>query len=297
MSTSTHHSLQRILSRSALPGIQHHTTSTAGSLIAQINAPAAMLTNSVPTSSHPAATNHPINPQEETHSTVNLSQILQELKALREEFKKGLAKVQEEQRKMGNALVKALEAAFTIEDSPYKEALNMEIAALYCSNLFRKPSAHDIAEKIVLVMGPLSQHDTKLAKAKAFCNKRLTDLRSEERRRVFGIKPCEHYVHLRTEEFAVKFLQGLKVNMDVKVIYVKNLALLRLYIRSYPDARNDTFKQFRRWLKTTFGDAPTAEDMDTIIQADVNFDYSSPQAVMNTRADTSSDFASITPSS
>ena len=43
---------------------------------------------------------------------------------------------------------------------------------------------------------------------------------------VFGSQPCKHYVVLGTEEFAEKFLKGLKVTMDVKDIYVKNLALL-----------------------------------------------------------------------
>lgn len=53
-------------------------------------------------------------------SNPSLSQVLQELNNLKDEYKSALGKVQEEQRKMGNALVKALDAAFTIEESPYK---------------------------------------------------------------------------------------------------------------------------------------------------------------------------------
>ena len=39
---------------------------------------------------------------------------------MRQEFRTNLGKVQEEQKRMGTALVKAMDASFTIEDSPYK---------------------------------------------------------------------------------------------------------------------------------------------------------------------------------
>ena len=109
--------LQRILSRSPLPG-SRHPQSNMSTAISQTNAP-----TTVPLS-HPAAApaNHSItNPvQEGLQSSVNLTQILSELRSLKDEFRKVLSKVQDEQRKMGNALVKALEATFTIENSPYK---------------------------------------------------------------------------------------------------------------------------------------------------------------------------------
>ena len=43
---------------------------------------------------------------------------------------------------------------------------------------------------------------------------------------LFGGDPCKHYVQLGTEEFAEKFIKGLKVTIYVKAIYGKNLALL-----------------------------------------------------------------------
>ena len=94
-------------------------------------------------------------------------------------------------------------------------------------------------------MGIMSGNDMKAAKAKIFCNNRLTELRSEERRRVcslmssslsncksvlfmqlFGTKPCEHYSKLSTKEFAERFCRGLKVSQEHQNIYEKNLALL-----------------------------------------------------------------------
>lgn len=128
-----------------------------------------------------------------------------------------------------------------------QEPLSIEIATLYCMSLHRKLSTADIAEKICLVMRPQASNNVKLAKAKVFCNKRITDLRSEERRRVFGMKPCEQYAQLGTAEFAERFLKGLKVSSgDVRSSYIKHLALLRLFIHDCScDPQNDLFKGFR----------------------------------------------------
>ena len=105
--TSRNDNLHRLLTRSGLP------SRTSGSLTAS-SAPGPSMTiagSSTPANVSPII-EHPLHPV--------LNQVIQEMKQMREEFRKNLGKVQEEQKRMGTALVKAMEASFTIEDSPYK---------------------------------------------------------------------------------------------------------------------------------------------------------------------------------
>ena len=68
-------------------------------------------------------------------------------------------------------------------------------------------------------MGPLSTNDTKLFKAKAFCNKRLTDLRSEERRRVNLILTIIfYYIHASISQ---QFGRLIAYHYDSRILRVQ----------------------------------------------------------------------------
>ena len=44
--------------------------------------------------------------------------------------------------------------------------------------------------------------------------------------------------------------------------------LQRLFARSVPDPRRDTFKQFRKWTYGTFKDEAAVQEMEAILEAD-----------------------------
>lgn len=54
----------------------------------------------------------------------------------------------------------------------------------------------------------------------SFCNSRLAELRAEERRRVFGHKPCEAYTKYTSDEFVRKYMPLLKADMDRIPMYL-----------------------------------------------------------------------------
>ena len=53
--------------------------------------------------------------------------------------------------------------------------------------------------------------------------------------------------------------------------------LQRLFARSVPDPRRDTFKQFRKWTYGTFKDEPSVQEMEAILEADAAIDYTRPE--------------------
>ena len=86
------------------------------------------------------------------------------------------------------------------------------------------------------------------------------------------------------------FLMAYNVSLD---IYVKNLALLvrlkmiydctcclinemqRTFVRtaSSSRAKENTYKEFGKWITEVFNDDPTAEELDDIAAHDSDFDY------------------------
>ncbi|KAL5516177.1 hypothetical protein EMCRGX_G001451 [Ephydatia muelleri] len=115
----------------------------------------------------------------------DLQAIFRELNALRKESKdtkQAIAHVQEAQAKMATTLNTLTEMSICIEKCPQKEQLNIEIATLFCKSLSRLPSNSDIRDMIDGIFGDQSSPAIR-NKAKQYCKKRLTDLRSEERRR------------------------------------------------------------------------------------------------------------------
>ena len=53
--------------------------------------------------------------------------------------------------------------------------------------------------------------------------------------------------------------------------------LQRLFARSVPDPRRNTFKQFRKWTHDTFKDEPSVQEMEAILKADAAIDYTRPE--------------------
>ncbi|KAL5468834.1 hypothetical protein EMCRGX_G029956 [Ephydatia muelleri] len=119
-------------------------------------------------------------------------------------------------------------ASFSIESSAYKDDLLTEVGTLYCNTLTRLPDPNDVL--------------------------------------VFGHKPCEMYLNLRSSEFVAKFMPMLKAVQEKVPGYLYHVALLRKYCRITPTSKNNTFKHFTQWLKDEFhGQQPTDEDFQNAL--------------------------------
>ncbi|KAL5510095.1 hypothetical protein EMCRGX_G005575 [Ephydatia muelleri] len=112
--------------------------------------------------------------------------------------KQAIAHVQEAQAKMATTLNTLTEMSICIEKSPQKEQLNIENATLFCKSLSRLPSNSDIRDMIDGIFGDQSSPAIR-NKAKQYCKKRLTDLRSEERRRVSSNFPSHKQFVIRLQ--------------------------------------------------------------------------------------------------
>ncbi|KAL5516346.1 hypothetical protein EMCRGX_G001642 [Ephydatia muelleri] len=184
--------------------------------------------------------------------SVDLPGVLRELSSMRKEMKQAIAHMQAELATIKRGVEFLTELLLTIEKSPFKDVIGQ-------------------------VLGDQSFNSSLKEKARQYCKKKLTDIRSEERRRLFGIQPCRMYAKLQTMEFAVKFIVSLKVDINILPEYRTNLAVLRTFVRTVPHSNKDTFKEFRKWLKGIYGDAlPPSADLEEVVKVDEEFDYSLP---------------------
>eukprot|EP00731_Ephydatia_muelleri_P007438 Em0003g1686a len=130
----------------------------------------------------------------------------------------------------------------------------------------------------------------KLQKALTFCNKKLGDMRSEERRRLFGVQPCQGFLKMKAKDFAERFLSTYKVNLDNLDIYTKHLALLRTFTRNV-ESMNNTYQKFGKWISTIFHGDPSADDLNDTASNEELFDYdTSSSALESTLTELSTPF-------
>ena len=110
------------------------------------------------------------------------------------------------------------------------------------------------------MLGGDALHAQKLQKGMKFAKRKLTDIHSEERRRVctallslhtkftykcvcmcvwsgvlldntfffqlFGVNPCDAFPALQTKDFAQRYMTACQVSLEFLDIYIKNLAVL-----------------------------------------------------------------------
>ncbi|KAL5476130.1 hypothetical protein EMCRGX_G026038 [Ephydatia muelleri] len=205
-----------------------------------------------------------------------LKSICEELKRLR----RIVEVLQAEQKKMAGSMTKFFESSFSIETCSFKEELCVQLAVLFCNNVRRDPSKSDINDMLGRVMGVDAVIPHKLQKALKFCNKKLADMRSEERRRLFGTQPCQGFLTMNTKQFAERFLVTYKVSLaDNLEMYTKHLALMRTFVRTTGDSsREKTHKKFEKWIVTVFHGDPSTDDLSDIAANDAEFDYGTASA-------------------
>eukprot|EP00731_Ephydatia_muelleri_P007877 Em0004g215a len=110
-----------------------------------------------------------------------LKSICEELKRLRHIVEV----LQAEQKKMAGSVTKFLNLPFPLKLVPLKRSFVFNWPVLFCNNVRRDPSKSDINDMLGRVMGVDAVIPHKLQKALKFCNKKLADMQSEERRRMF----------------------------------------------------------------------------------------------------------------
>ncbi|KAL5500212.1 hypothetical protein EMCRGX_G011732 [Ephydatia muelleri] len=203
-----------------------------------------------------------------------LNQILQELTLLKGENAKqnaSLAKLKHQQSKLQTTLDELALKSFSIEKSPYKDSLLKTVGTIFCNTPSRKPSSVEISAGIKEVMGEEADCLTKFKMAFTFCTSRLAELRAEERRRIFGIKPCEVYAAMPATQFVYKFLPVLKTTIEDARYYHHHVALLRKYCGTDPSVtRNNTYKGFQLWLETKFANGvPSLQELEAISNEDM----------------------------
>eukprot|EP00731_Ephydatia_muelleri_P025661 Em0017g744a len=98
-----------------------------------------------------------------------------------------------------------------------------------------------------------------------FCKSKISEMRAEERRRIFGLNPCQSFARIGTEEFVAKFLPIVKVERHSIPNYHLYVAILRRYCRTVDASKKNTYKGFERWLEANFANgSPFAEDLQLV---------------------------------
>eukprot|EP00731_Ephydatia_muelleri_P028015 Em0019g888a len=125
------------------------------------------------------------------------------------------------------------------------------------------------------VLGGDALHAQKLQKGMKFAKRKLTDIRSEERRRLFGVNPCDAFPALQTKDFAQRYMTACQVSLEFLDIYIKNLAVLRVFVRTvgYSKAKHNTYTEFNKWLDDVFKGEPTDDELEDIARHDSEFNY------------------------
>eukprot|EP00731_Ephydatia_muelleri_P003050 Em0001g3050a len=175
--------------------------------------------------------------------------------------------IQAEQKRQSDALEEFLQSSYSIEKSGYKNDLLQETGALFCATVDRLPEHKSILNIVHKVLRGQISKRYKMNAAVAFVKTRLGELRAEERRRVFGVAPCQLYTNLKCEAFVEKFLPVLKVNRDVITSFPSHVAIFRKYCRTVLTSKHNTYKGFQQWLNMNYTTGkPSDEELAAALQ-------------------------------
>ncbi|KAL5489081.1 hypothetical protein EMCRGX_G018131 [Ephydatia muelleri] len=153
-----------------------------------------------------------------------------------------LRTILEEQRRLWDAINEFAQRSFSIESSAYKAAVNS-------------------------VLNKAVEEKYKYEAAISFCKSKLSELRAEERRRIFGHHPCQSFASMKAEDFVIKFIPVLKVEFQSIPTYVYHVAILRRYCRTVEESKTKTYKRFGQWLCTNYHQGkPSREQIEAIYE-------------------------------
>ncbi|KAL5474663.1 hypothetical protein EMCRGX_G026646 [Ephydatia muelleri] len=182
-------------------------------------------------------------------STANINTQSSSNKATLETMAKNIADntaclqgILKELKQMSDAINEQTRRSFSIEHSSYKAAVNS-------------------------VLKQEVQLKYKYDAAMSYCTSRISELRAEERRRIFGRHPCQSFTSLKAEEFVIKFLPVLHTEYRLIPNFRYHVAILRRYCRTEASSKDDTYKGFKQWLSSMYlNGKPSPQEMEDIFK-------------------------------
>eukprot|EP00731_Ephydatia_muelleri_P013320 Em0007g630a len=117
------------------------------------------------------------------------------------------------------------QTSFCIKGSIYEQPLKLQIAKLFCSSLKRNPTKESVQVVVarVLTAQVVRTQAYKFDAAVRFANARLSDLRTEERRKCLGIQPYHSSPYVPTTELASTIIRSISGDPNDEDAYKRHL--------------------------------------------------------------------------
>eukprot|EP00731_Ephydatia_muelleri_P003166 Em0001g3166a len=168
------------------------------------------------------------------------------------------------------------QTSFCIKGSIYEQPLKLQIAKLFCSSLKRNPTKESVRVVVarVLTAQVVRTQAYKFDAAVRFANARLSDLRTEERRKCLGIQPYRSSPYVPTTELASTIIRSISGDPNDEDAYKRHLALFRLFIRHCDSSKQVSYPLFRSWVDQYYSNIDE-EDWGVIMEDDASYSYPS----------------------
>ncbi|KAL5489196.1 hypothetical protein EMCRGX_G018262 [Ephydatia muelleri] len=161
-----------------------------------------------------------------------------------------------------------------LQQSPLK----VEVSKLFCHSLLRDPGDESIRMAVtkVLTIRVIKDEKYKFDEALRFFKSRLTDARTDERRKCLGKHPFPRCKFMATKELAKSIIQSMGGLDDVNDVeaYCQNLALFRKFIRHCSSENQVNHSEYRHWVDSYYS-SPDEDEWQELMQEDAAFDYQS----------------------
>eukprot|EP00731_Ephydatia_muelleri_P004299 Em0002g475a len=139
-----------------------------------------------------------------------------------------------------------------------------------------KGSTYEMAVTKVLTIRVIKDEKYKFDEALRFFKSRLTDARTDERRKCLGKHPFPRCKFMATKELAKSIIQSMGGLDDVNDVeaYCQNLALFRKFIRHCSSENQVNHSEYRHWVDSYYS-SPDEDEWQELMQEDAAFDYQS----------------------